>query len=138
MAWPLVNSLMIEITETETKEEIERFHQAMAQIRHEIDAVRAGQYAVGNNPLTNAPHTQYDLLNWEHPYSIEVGCFPVPGQYKGKFWPMCNRVDDAYGDRNFPECQAGISIEKTKQLDEEQVNKLTETDETEEIEKVYA
>jgi len=59
-----------------------------------------GEWQADNNPLTNAPHTQFDLLNWSKPYSIQEGIYPVDGQENNKFWPSVNRIDDVYGDRN--------------------------------------
>ena len=113
MSWPINNSLMIEITETESEEEIERFIDAMIKIKSEINEIKYGAYvpkwdcyyknpySQENNPLKNAPHTQYDLLNWEYPYSIQKGCFPTEYQLKKKYWPSCNRINDAYGDTEF-------------------------------------
>ena len=54
-----------------------------------------------NNPLKNAPHTLSDIINWDKPYSIELGCFPTPEVKQNKIFPSANRIDDVYGDRNF-------------------------------------
>ena len=91
MSWPVNGGIMIEITETEPTREIERFVQALISIKHEIE----------ENPdiLRNAPHTQRDLLQWKHPYTIEEACYPMKGQYKWKYWPTKNRVNDVYGDK---------------------------------------
>lgn len=92
MSWPILNSLMIEITETETKIEIDRFIKSMFQIYDEIYT----------NPdiLKNAPHTQEDLFNWKYQYSVMDGCFPLgKQQLKNKVWPSINRINDIYGDR---------------------------------------
>ncbi len=72
----------------------------MISIKQEVEKVRSGEWQTDNNPLCNAPHTQFDLLNWDKPYSIQEGAYPVEGQVSKKFWPMVNRIDDVYGDRN--------------------------------------
>lgn len=100
MSFPVAGTLMIEPTESESLCEIERFANAMISIKQEIEKVRSGEWQVDNNPLTNAPHTQFDLLNWNKPYSIQAGVYPVEGQVDNKFWPTVNRIDDVYGDRN--------------------------------------
>ncbi|MBA42423.1 MAG: hypothetical protein CMF62_00250 [Magnetococcales bacterium] len=92
MSWPVSKSLMIEIVESESDEEIHRFITAMKMIKQEINS--------NPNLLKNAPHTQRDLVNWNYDYSIEKGCFPM-GLNKRKYWPTTNRVDSVYGDRNF-------------------------------------
>lgn len=98
MSWPINNSLMIEISETESIDEIDRFVDAMIKIKQEINEIRTGKYSIDNNPLKNSPHTQHDLLNWTYPYSIQVGCYPTKYQLKNKYWPTRNRIDDLYGD----------------------------------------
>ncbi|WP_196139857.1 aminomethyl-transferring glycine dehydrogenase [Aliikangiella sp. G2MR2-5] len=100
MSFPVAGTLMIEPTESEPFCEIERFAEAMISIKKEIEKVASGEWEKGNNPLTNAPHTQFDLLNWNKPYSIQEGAYPVQGQQDNKFWPTVNRIDDVYGDRN--------------------------------------
>jgi len=100
MSFPVAGTLMIEPTESEPLCEIERFAEAMISIKAEVEKVRSGEWQADNNPLTNAPHTQFDLLNWNKPYSIQDGVYPVDGQVDKKFWPTVNRIDDVYGDRN--------------------------------------
>lgn len=100
MSFPVAGTLMIEPTESESLVEINRFIDAMIAIKKEIDKVTKGEWQADNNPLTNAPHTQFDLLNWSKPYSIQEGIYPVDGQENNKFWPSVNRIDDVYGDRN--------------------------------------
>jgi glycine dehydrogenase len=100
MSFPVAGTLMIEPTESEPLCEIERFAAAMISIKAEVEKVRSGEWEKGNNPLSNAPHTQFDLLNWNKPYSIQEGAYPVEGQVDNKFWPTVNRIDDVYGDRN--------------------------------------
>ena len=100
MSFPVAGTLMIEPTESESLCEIERFASAMISIKQEVEKVRAGDWPADNNPLANAPHTQADLLDWNKPYSIKDGVYPVEGQEGCKLWPTVNRIDDVYGDRN--------------------------------------
>ena len=100
MSFPVAGTLMIEPTESESLSEIDRFADALIAIKGEIEKVGKGEWLADNNPLTNAPHTQFDLLNWNKPYSIREGAYPVAGQVDSKFWPTVNRIDDVYGDRN--------------------------------------
>ncbi|WP_342070931.1 aminomethyl-transferring glycine dehydrogenase [Yoonia algicola] len=101
MSWPVAGTLMVEPTESETKAELDRFCDAMLAIRAEIAEIESGGIDPVNNPLKNAPHTMEDLvLDWDRPYSREVGCFP-PGAFRiDKYWPPVNRVDNVWGDRN--------------------------------------
>ena len=101
MSFPVVGTLMIEPTESETKAELDRFCDAMLAIREEARDIAKGRIDPENNPLKNAPHTVEDLIgDWDRPYSREQGCFP-PGAFRvDKYWPPVNRVDNAYGDRN--------------------------------------
>ena len=103
MSFPVAGTLMIEPTESESKEEIDRFIDAMIAIKKEIDQVSQGEWEKDNNPLVNAPHTMEDLAddNWSRPYSRQVAAFPSPYCLKSKYWPTTNRVDNVYGDRNF-------------------------------------
>jgi glycine dehydrogenase len=102
MSFPVVDTLMIEPTESETKRELDRFCDAMIAIRQEIREVEEGKADVDNNVLSNAPHTHHLLLNdtWERPYSKERAFFPQTGLREDKFWPPVGRVDNVYGDRN--------------------------------------
>ncbi|KAJ3034029.1 glycine decarboxylase subunit P [Rhizophlyctis rosea] len=102
MSFPVPNTLMIEPTESESKGELDRFCDAMIQIREEIRAVEEGRQPRGNNVLTNAPHTVEVLVadKWERSYGREEAAFPVKGLRGKKFWPSVGRVDDTYGDRN--------------------------------------
>jgi glycine dehydrogenase len=82
-------------------QEIERFIDAMLAIRAEIEQVGAGVWPADDNPLVNAPHTAYNLVEeWNHQYARETAVFPVPGQQRSKYWPPVRRIDSAYGDRN--------------------------------------
>ena len=99
MSFPVAGTLMVEPTESEDLGELDRFCEAMLAIRSEIDAVAAGEYPAGDNPLANAPHPARALADWQHGYSIDAGCFPA-GDYEDKYWPPVARIDQAYGDRN--------------------------------------
>ncbi len=102
MSFPVVDTLMIEPTESETKRELDRFCDAMIAIREEIREVEEGKADTENNVLVNAPHTHHLLLegDWDRPYSKERAFFPLPGLREDKFWPPVGRVDNVYGDRN--------------------------------------
>ena len=99
VSFPVAGTMMIEPTESEDLEEIDRFCDAMISIRKEIDNCNVND---GNNLLKNAPHTLQMIANneWKFPYSREVAAFPLEFTRKNKFWPSVRRVDDAYGDRN--------------------------------------
>lgn len=102
MSFPVPHTLMVEPTESESKEELDRFIAAMAQIRAEITQVENGDWTTEDNPLANAPHTFADLLaeDWDKPYSREAGAFPLPYIAEDKYWPPVSRIDNAAGDRN--------------------------------------
>ncbi len=100
MSFPVAGTFMIEPTESESKYELDRFIEAMISIKVEVNKVASGEWDAENNPLTNAPHTQSDLRDWNKPYSIQEGIYPSQATMDGKFWPMVNRIDDVYGDRN--------------------------------------
>ena len=101
MSFPVVGTLMIEPTESEPFEELERFVDAMLAIFSEAEQVGAGTWPANDNPLSNAPHTSQTLVEeWTHPYSRELAVFPVRGQMKSKYWPPVRRIDSAFGDRN--------------------------------------
>ncbi|WP_047246308.1 aminomethyl-transferring glycine dehydrogenase [Maribacter thermophilus] len=99
VSFPVAGTLMIEPTESESLEELDRFCDAMISIRKEIDQAVAED---PNNVLKNAPHTMDMVTNdtWEFPYSRQQAAFPLPYVSENKFWPSVRRVDDAYGDRN--------------------------------------
>ncbi|AMG00715.1 aminomethyl-transferring glycine dehydrogenase [Vibrio harveyi] len=102
MSFPVAGTLMVEPTESEDLEELDRFCDAMIAIREEMTKVKNGKWPLDNNPLVNAPHTQVDLAKdeWDRPYSRELGCFPSKATKSWKYWPTVNRVDNVYGDRN--------------------------------------
>jgi glycine dehydrogenase len=101
MSFPVAGTLMIEPTESENAEEIDRFCDAMIAIKSEIDAIRAGEWPSDDNPLVHAPHTADCLIGeWQHAYPARIAAFPVSGMDAGKYWPPVRRIDGAYGDRN--------------------------------------
>ncbi len=100
-SFPVAGTLMIEPTESEDLAELDRFCDAMIDIRREIDEVAAGSWPVHDNPLRAAPHTAAALLGeWEHPYTREQAAYPGAVRRATKYWPPVRRIDGAYGDRN--------------------------------------
>jgi glycine dehydrogenase len=93
---------MVEPTESEPKEELDRFCEAMIAIRHEIQAVVDGKADPKDNVLKNAPHTAAAVTatDWAHRYTREQAAFPLPFVRARKFWPPVGRIDNPYGDRN--------------------------------------
>ncbi|HZI22553.1 MAG TPA: aminomethyl-transferring glycine dehydrogenase subunit GcvPB, partial [Gemmatimonadales bacterium] len=102
VSFPVAGTLMIEPTESESKEELDRFCDALISIRQEIKEVEQGKQPRGNNVLTNAPHTLEDVIanTWDRPYARESAAFPAVWTRAHKVWPSVSRVDGAYGDRN--------------------------------------
>jgi glycine dehydrogenase len=102
VSFPVAGTLMIEPTESESKQELDRFCDALIAIREEIREIEQGRADRENNLLTNAPHTLADLLadGWDRPYSRERAGFPSAATREHKIWPAVGRVDGAYGDRN--------------------------------------
>jgi glycine dehydrogenase len=101
MSFPVAGTLMVEPTESEDLGEIDRFCDAMIQIRAEIDRVAAGDWPKDANPLVNAPHTAQMLVgDWPFPYTREEACYPVPSLYQMKYWSPVRRIDGPYGDRH--------------------------------------
>jgi glycine dehydrogenase len=101
MSFPVPDTLMIEPTESEGKRELDRFCDAMIEIRKEIAEVEEGKADRQDNVLKNAPHTHRLLLGeWKHPYSKEKAFFPLKGYPNDKYWPPVGRVDNVFGDRN--------------------------------------
>jgi glycine dehydrogenase len=110
VSWPVAGTLMVEPTESESKDELDRFCDAMIAIRAEIEAVESGQMDARNNPLKNAPHTADCAVaeEWPRPYAREQAVFPAPWVRDHKFWPVVARIDNVFGDRN-PVCTcAGV------------------------------
>jgi glycine dehydrogenase len=103
ISWPVAGTMMVEPTESESKEELDRFCEAMIAIRQEIAAIENGAADAGDNVLKNAPHTAESLIagEWQHPYTREQAAYPAPWTREYKFWPAVGRIDSAFGDRNF-------------------------------------
>jgi glycine dehydrogenase len=102
MSFPVPGTLMVEPTESESKEELDRFIDAMIAIRDEIRAVEEGKSDREDNPLKNAPHTAAVVVadDWSHAYSRETAAYPLASLIARKYWPPVGRADNAYGDRN--------------------------------------
>ncbi|MBL0743311.1 aminomethyl-transferring glycine dehydrogenase [Chryseolinea lacunae] len=102
VSFPVAGTLMIEPTESEPKEELDRFVEALIQIRQEIREVEEGKADKDNNVLKHAPHTAAVITAdaWTRPYSRQKAAYPLPYVKEAKFWPSVSRVDNAYGDRN--------------------------------------
>jgi len=102
MSFPVVGTLMVEPTESESLTEVDAFCEAMIAIREEIAKVASGHWPLEDNPLHNAPHTAGCLLveNWDHPYTREQAAYPLGKAFRPKVWPSVRRIDGAYGDRN--------------------------------------
>ena len=101
VAFPVADTLMIEPTESEDKNELDRFCNALIAIRDEIRMIETGNADIKNNLLHNAPHTHRLLMDeWTFPYSKEQAFFPDSHQHKDKYWPPVGRVDNVYGDRH--------------------------------------
>ncbi len=101
MSFPVPGTLMIEPTESESLFEIDRFIEALLQIREEIRLIESGLADSQDNPLKNAPHPVQDLTgDWSHAYSRQQAAYPVPGLLNSKFWPSVSRIDNVHGDRN--------------------------------------
>ena len=102
VSFPVAGTLMVEPTESEPLDELDRFCDAMLAIRGEIDDVAAGRADPADNLLKNAPHTAAEVAGdeWTHPYGRQAAAFPLPFVAENKVWPAVARIDDAHGDRN--------------------------------------
>ncbi len=102
LSWPVVGTLMVEPTESESKDELDRFCNAMIAIHAEIIAVESGAVDEKDNVLKNAPHTAHSVITgeWTHPYSREQAAYPAAWLREHKFWPSVGRIDSVWGDRN--------------------------------------
>ena len=101
MSWPVAGTLMIEPTESESLDELDRFCEAMIGIREEIRAIEEGKSSQDDNLLKNAPHSVDTLIeDWKYPYSRKEAYYPNEQTKQQKYWPPVGRVDNAYGDRN--------------------------------------
>ncbi|MBB5876665.1 aminomethyl-transferring glycine dehydrogenase [Xanthomonas sp. 3498] len=102
LSFPVAGTLMVEPTESESQHELDRFIDAMIQIREEIAAIEDGRLDREDNPLKHAPHTaaQVTASEWTHAYPRELAAFPLPTLKQQKYWPPVARVDNVYGDKN--------------------------------------
>jgi glycine dehydrogenase len=102
LSFPVAGTLMIEPTESESLEELDRFVEAMIAIHGEVSRIEAGEWPRDDNPLRNAPHSAEQVAGdeWAHPYSRETAAFPVASLRTDKYWPPVGRIDGPAGDRN--------------------------------------
>ncbi|MDB3943466.1 aminomethyl-transferring glycine dehydrogenase [Candidatus Pelagibacter sp.] len=102
MSWPVAGTMMIEPTESEGLQEIDRFCNTLKKIKEEIDKVQSGEYDKIDNPIKNSPHTHVELITnkWEHKYEREEAAYPSEFLKQIKYWPPVARVDNVYGDKN--------------------------------------
>jgi glycine dehydrogenase len=102
MSFPVAGTLMVEPTESESLEELDRFCDAMLGIAAEARRDEAGEWPLADSPLRRAPHTAAALLadTWDAPYPRALGAYPAGGVVAGKYWPPVGRVDASYGDRH--------------------------------------
>ena len=119
MSFPVPGTLMIEPTESESKDEIDRFCTAMISIFHEIQQIIKGNFDKDDNPIKNSPHTVEELTkdNWDHSYSRKEAAYPHSYLYNNKYWPPVSRIDNVYGDRNlFCTCPPVIDYEDLEKV----------------------
>jgi len=102
VSWPVIGTVMIEPTESESKEQLDRYCDALITIYQEAEAIANQAIDADDNPLKNAPHTAESMLcgEWSHPYSREQAAYPAPWTKEHKFWTTVGRINNAYGDRN--------------------------------------
>ncbi|MBR5671605.1 MAG: aminomethyl-transferring glycine dehydrogenase [Bacteroidales bacterium] len=102
LSFPVHETLMVEPTESESKEELDRFVEALKTIVAECKAIKDGDFDAEDNPVKMAPHTAAEVCSddWAHPYSREQAAYPLQWIRDNKFWPFCARVDNGWGDRN--------------------------------------
>jgi glycine dehydrogenase len=102
ISWPVAGTMMVEPTESESKDELDRFCDAMIAIREEIEEIASGVADIEDNVLKNAPHALAEAVSdkWSHPYSRMKAVYPLPFVKSNKFWPSVGRVNNAYGDKH--------------------------------------
>lgn len=123
VSFPVPGTMMVEPTESESKDELDRFCDALISIREEIKLIEDGVLDQTDNPLKNAPHTAYSVIRdeWSHTYSREIAAYPIDYLRFNKFWPSVGRIDSAYGDRNLIcSCPAIEEYDDTVKEDEVQ------------------
>ena len=102
MSWPVAGTLMIEPTESESRQELDIFCDAMISIKKDIEEIEKANEGTLDNVLKNSPHTMEELSsdNWEHDYSREKAAYPLEYLKVRKYWPPVKRIDNVYGDKN--------------------------------------
>ena len=102
LSFPVHETLMVEPTESESKQEIDRFIEVMKAIKQECEDIKSGKFDREDNPIKNAPHTQKECISsdWNHKYTREQAAFPLKWITENKFWPYVTKIDNGYGDRN--------------------------------------
>ena len=110
LSFPVHETLMVEPTESESKQELDRFVEAMIAISYEISDIEEGISDVENNVLKNSPHTAQHISDdtWSHPYGRQKAAYPLPWIEHNKFWPAVGKIDSGHGDRNLICSCAGI------------------------------
>jgi glycine cleavage system P protein (glycine dehydrogenase) len=115
LSFPVNGTLMVEPTESEGIDELDRFTEAMIAIRGEIDLVADGVWSLERSPLRQAPHTAEQITadDWDLPYSRQLAAFPVASLRAAKYWPPVRRIDGVHGDRNLVcSCPSPEAFEK--------------------------
>jgi len=102
VSFPVHESLMVEPTESESKQELDRFVEMMIAIKQELEDIKNGKADKADNLIANAPHTATEAAadEWNHPYTRQQAAFPLPWVAQNKFWPFVSKIDAGYGDRN--------------------------------------
>jgi glycine dehydrogenase len=102
LSFPVHETLMVEPTESESLQELDRFAEAMISIKKELDEIKDGKADKEDNVLKNAPHTMHEVSanEWTHAYDRQKAAFPLPWIASNKFWPSVGKIDSGYGDRN--------------------------------------
>ena len=115
MSWPVPGTMMIEPTESESKDELDRFCEAIICIKNEIELIMKNNISIEHSILKNAPHTALELSSnkWSYPYSRKEAAYPAPWLHDYKYWPSVGRIDNTFGDRNLV-C-ACVAIEEYKE-----------------------
>ena len=102
LSFPVHETLMVEPTESESKQELDRFVDTLIQIKNELEEIKEGKADKVDNVLKNAPHTSVEVSadEWKHAYGRQKAGYPLPWIAANKFWPAVSKIDSGYGDRN--------------------------------------
>jgi glycine dehydrogenase len=113
LSFPVHETLMVEPTESESKQELDRFIEVMKSIKQECEDIKSGKLDKEDNPIKNAPHTQIECTSseWKHKYTREQAAFPLKWTSENKFWPYVGKIDNGYGDRNLMSTCNALEIE---------------------------